>query len=92
MAYRVSHCCFRAHYADGKLVPGPNRQNAEPYPCAGVQGTIITAEDLFFNVATRRKALKSAADEFSRIAEVVTRYAIHNAGVAFSLKKARQNE
>lgn len=44
-------------------------------------------EDLFYNVPTRRKALSSTADEFARIYEVVSRYAIHNAGVAFSLKK-----
>ena len=31
--------------------------------------------------------MSSTADEFARIYEVVSRYAIHNAGVAFSLKK-----
>lgn len=44
-------------------------------------------EDLFFNVSTRRKALKSASDEYSRIVEVVSRYAIHNSGKSFCVKK-----
>ncbi|KAM4687275.1 DNA mismatch repair protein Mlh1 isoform 1-T1 [Discoglossus pictus] len=73
-------CAYRASYADGKL-KGP------PKPCAGNQGTHITAEDLFYNVSTRRKALKSASEEHARIVEVVSRYAIHNSGISFAVKK-----
>ena len=51
------------------------------------QGTQITVEDLFYNVTTRRKVLRSGADEFSRVADVVTKYAVHNAGVALTLKR-----
>ncbi|XP_037533890.1 DNA mismatch repair protein Mlh1 [Nematolebias whitei] len=73
-------CAFRASYSDGKL-KGP------PKPCAGNQGTQILVEDLFYNVSTRRKALKSPGDEYSRIVDVVSRYAIHNSGKSFSVKK-----
>lgn len=73
-------CAYRASYSDGKL-KGP------PKPCAGNQGTQILVEDLFYNVSTRRKALKSPSDEYSRIVEVVGRYAIHNSGKSFSVKK-----
>ncbi|KAL6101343.1 mlh1 [Pungitius sinensis] len=73
-------CAHRASYSDGKL-KGP------PKPCAGNQGTQILVEDLFYNVSTRRKALKSPSDEYSRIVEVVSRYAIHNSGKSFSVKK-----
>ncbi|XP_049592275.1 DNA mismatch repair protein Mlh1 isoform X2 [Syngnathus scovelli] len=73
-------CAYRGTYSDGKL-KGP------PKPCAGNQGTQILAEDLFYNVSTRRKALKSPSDEYSRIVEVVSRYAIHNSGKSFSVKK-----
>lgn len=57
-------CAYRASYCDGKL-------KAPPKPCAGNQGTQITVEDLFYNVSTRRKALKSPSEEYSRIVEVV---------------------
>lgn len=70
-----------------RLTPINPGDSAKPKPCAGNKGTQITVEDLFYNVPTRRKALSSTADEFARVYEVVSRYAIHNAGVAFSLKK-----
>ncbi|XP_067888372.1 DNA mismatch repair protein Mlh1 isoform X3 [Heterodontus francisci] len=73
-------CAFRASYCDGRL-------KASPKPCAGNQGTQITVEDLFYNIATRRKALKNPSDEYSRIVEVMSRYAIHNSGVSFAVKK-----
>ncbi|KAM9187850.1 DNA mismatch repair protein Mlh1 [Dugong dugon] len=73
-------CAFRASYADGKL-------KAPPKPCAGNQGTQITVEDLFYNIATRRKALKNPSEEYGKIVEVVGRYSIHNSGISFSVKK-----
>ena len=42
-------------------------------PCAGNVGTQITVEDLFYNIATRRKALKSPAEEHAKVTEVVSR-------------------
>ncbi|XP_030621620.1 DNA mismatch repair protein Mlh1 [Chanos chanos] len=73
-------CAYRASYSDGKL-------KGIPKPCAGNQGTLICVEDLFYNVSTRRKALKSPSEEYSRIVEVVSRYAIHNSGKSFTVKK-----
>ncbi|XP_074531346.1 DNA mismatch repair protein Mlh1 [Halichoeres trimaculatus] len=73
-------CAYKASYSDGKL-------KGTPKPCAGNQGTQIHVEDLFFNVSTRRKALKSPSEEYSRIVEVVSRYAIHNSGKSFCVKK-----
>ncbi|XP_021094345.1 DNA mismatch repair protein Mlh1 isoform X4 [Heterocephalus glaber] len=60
---------------------------ASPKPCAGNQGTQITVEDLFYNITTRRKALKNPSEEYGKILEVVGRYSIHNSGVSFSVKK-----
>ncbi len=45
------------------------------------------AEELFFNNSTRRKALRSAADEYAFIAEVVRAYAMRNPHCSFVLKK-----
>ncbi|XP_065152161.1 DNA mismatch repair protein Mlh1 [Paramisgurnus dabryanus] len=73
-------CAYRANYCDGKL-------KSSPKPCAGNQGTLVSVEDLFYNVSTRRKALKSPSEEYSRIVEVVSRYAIHNSGKSFAVKK-----
>ena len=51
------------------------------------QGTQIIVEDLFYNVPTRKNALKSASEEHNRITEVVTRFAVHNSSVGFCLRK-----
>lgn len=44
---------------------------------------------MFFNVPTRKRALKSASDEYQRVLDVVTRYAVHYGarGVSFTCKK-----
>ncbi|XP_046641833.1 DNA mismatch repair protein Mlh1-like [Daphnia pulicaria] len=77
-------CAYKSSYHNGKLV-GASK------PCAGTQGTQIVVEDLFYNVPTRRNALKSPSDEHNRIIEVITRFAVHNASVGFSLKKLNDN-
>lgn len=55
------------------------------------QGTQIIVNDLFYNVQTRKNALKSYSEEHNRIVEVVTRFAVHNASVGFTLKKHDNN-
>lgn len=62
-------------------------QSADPKPCAGRQGTQIQVEDLFYNVPQRRRAFRSASEEYAKILDLVGRYAIHCEGVAFSCKK-----
>ncbi|KOX80229.1 DNA mismatch repair protein Mlh1 [Melipona quadrifasciata] len=73
-------CAYKASYVDSKL-------KAPPKSCAGNQGTTILIENLFYNVATRRKALSNPSEEFNKISDVVTKYAIHNSTVGFTLKK-----
>jgi len=81
---RNAACGFKCTYKDGK----PSQQ---PSPLAANQGTTITVEDLFYNVTQRRDALRGAGEEFNKIAEVVSRYAIHNSGVGMSLRKAGES-
>jgi DNA mismatch repair protein MLH1 len=73
-------CALRATYTDGAL-------DGAPRPCAGVPGTCVCVEDLFFNVVTRRKALKSGSEEYGRVLDVVQRYACLRTDVAFSVRK-----
>lgn len=65
---------FRASYVDSKL-------QGNLKPIAGNQGTVITVEDLFYNMTVRRKALRSSAEEYQKIADVVSKYAVHNSHV-----------
>jgi len=55
-------------------------------PCAVPFGTVIEIENLFFNTPARFKFLKNDAAEGSRCLEQVTRFAIAEEGIAFSLK------
>ena len=71
----------RATYRDGKMDGEGGK------PCAGVRGTTISVEDLFYNVVTRRKALKSASEEYSKVLEVLQRYAALRTDVAFTCRK-----
>ncbi len=63
----------RACYSDGKLVSAKPGGLAEIRACAGNIGTVILVEDLFYNVSTRRKALKSPAEEMIKIQDMMTK-------------------
>uniref|UniRef100_A0A182R0Z6 DNA mismatch repair protein S5 domain-containing protein n=1 Tax=Anopheles farauti TaxID=69004 RepID=A0A182R0Z6_9DIPT len=73
-------CAYKACYEDGKLKEAIK-------PIAGNQGTQITVDDLFYNVPMRKQALKTPSDEFQRISDVVSKYAVHNPHACFILKK-----
>jgi hypothetical protein len=51
-----------------------------PERCAAVQGTLITSEDMFYNVPNRLKALSSATQEFHLIYDIVAKYAVYCTG------------
>ncbi|QDS73208.1 hypothetical protein FKW77_003098 [Venturia effusa] len=82
-----SSCAWRAHYSAGKLVAAKPGGNAEPKATAGRQGTQIAVEDLFYDVPTRRRAFRSASEEYAKILDLVGRYAVHCSNIAFSCKK-----
>lgn len=82
-----SSCAWRAHYDGGKLIAAKPGQTPDPKPVAGRPGTQIVVEDLFYNIPTRRRAFRSASDEYNKIIDMVGRYAVHCNHVAFSCKK-----
>ncbi|KAF2754632.1 DNA mismatch repair protein MutL [Pseudovirgaria hyperparasitica] len=84
---KESSCAWKAHYAGGKLAPSKPGQDPAPKSIAGRPGTQITVEDLFYNIPTRRRAFRSASEEFAKILDIVGRYSVHCSGIGFSCKK-----
>ncbi|ODQ67253.1 DNA mismatch repair protein MutL [Nadsonia fulvescens var. elongata DSM 6958] len=94
-----SACAWKASYSNGELLADTKRGNSslsrnsggeivsQPKATAGKNGTQIIVEDLFFNVPSRLRVFKSSSEEYSKILDVVSRYAIHTKNVAFSCKK-----
>ncbi|MEF8835860.1 MAG: DNA mismatch repair endonuclease MutL, partial [Candidatus Thermoplasmatota archaeon] len=65
------------------VLHGGNVEEIEEIGCA--VGTSIEVKDLFYNTPARKKYLKKTNTELSHISEVVTRNAIANPDVEFSL-------
>ncbi len=62
----------------------------KPKAVAGVQGTKITVEDLFYNVPSRKKTITNYTEEYHKIVDVVKKYAINNSGTVFTCKKVNR--
>lgn len=44
-------------------------------------------ENLFYNMAARRKTLQNSVDDYSKIVDLISRFAIHHINVGFSCRK-----
>ncbi|KAI9074670.1 hypothetical protein K1719_043386 [Acacia pycnantha] len=44
-------------------------------------------ENLFYNMAARKKTLQNSADDYSKIVDLISRFAIHHINVGFSCRK-----
>ena len=86
-----SPCAYKGIFLDGKMVAPDGSACAKPTPCAGVRGTTIVVEDLFYNTPLRLKAVKNVADEYQRVVELVARYALHYSGTSLTCKKQGEN-
>lgn len=82
-----SPLAYKAFFCDGVLTGANYRDPGTPRPVAGKDGTLIVVEDLFYNVPTRLRSLKSKSDELARIIDVIGRYAVHTSGVGISCKR-----
>ncbi|XP_021287990.1 DNA mismatch repair protein MLH1 isoform X3 [Herrania umbratica] len=71
---------YRVSYRDGMM-------EHEPKACAAVKGTQIMVENLFYNMIARRKTLQNSADDYTKIVDVLSRFAIHHIDVSFSCRK-----
>ncbi|GMK58343.1 hypothetical protein CspeluHIS016_0503750 [Cutaneotrichosporon spelunceum] len=74
-------CGWKAQYVDGAL-------RGEARPTAANEGTTVSAADMFYNMPLRRRAFRSPSDEYARILDVVSKYAVHNPHAAWVCKKA----
>ncbi|SCU96990.1 LAFA_0G09186g1_1 [Lachancea sp. 'fantastica'] len=77
---RDEACAWKVSYAAGKML-------GTPKPTGGRDGTVILVEDLFYNVHSRLRSLRSSNEEFAKIIDCVGRYAINASHIGFSCKK-----
>lgn len=68
----TSECAYRAHFADGRLVPARPGDQPAPRPCAGTVGTHIIVEDMFYNAPVRSKALRAPSEDYRLILDMST--------------------
>lgn len=91
-----SPLAYKAYYINGNLTT-PNYKSGdaaavEPKPIAGRDGTQIIVEDLFYNIPTRLKSLRTKSEEFAKILDVTGKYAIHCGNVGFSCRKFEKSQ
>jgi DNA mismatch repair protein MutL len=84
----VSHAHIRSRSADspeGMEIDASGETISQARPCAATAGTTVTIRDLFFNTPARRKFMRTVNTEFGHISEQVTRLALPNPQIAFTL-------
>lgn len=73
-------CAWKVSFAEGKMCGNPT-------PIAGKTGTTILVEDLFYNMPSRLRSLRSPNDEYNKILDVIGKYSIHSQNIGMSCKK-----
>jgi DNA mismatch repair protein MLH1 len=78
-----SELAYIADFLNGDMI---EEDQTGPKPIAGQEGTTIQVRDMFYNNLQRKKSI-GLNEEYSKIVEVVTRYAIHYPMTRFSCRK-----
>uniref|UniRef100_A0A914DS48 DNA mismatch repair protein S5 domain-containing protein n=1 Tax=Acrobeloides nanus TaxID=290746 RepID=A0A914DS48_9BILA len=73
-------CAYRAKFYEGKMID-------KPVPSAGLSGTTITVENLFFNCTSRRSSFRYPKEEAQKIADILVKYAIQYPSVSFAFRR-----
>ncbi len=84
----ISHALIRTRRQDetsGYEITSSGETTDTPRPCAAATGTTVIIRDLFFNTPARRKFMRKATTELGHISEQLTRLALPQSQVAFSL-------
>lgn len=50
-------------------------------------GCWFQVENLFYNMTARRKTLQNASDDYTKIVDLLSRFAIHHINISFSCRK-----
>ena len=85
-------CAYKAKYSNGEMLPWDSGTPVQPKLCAGLTGTTVTIEDLFYNISIRKKSFQNTNEEYQRVLDVVSRYSIlyGDKGIFFVCKKHGQ--
>ncbi|VAI71062.1 unnamed protein product [Triticum turgidum subsp. durum] len=75
---------YRVSYRDGVM-------ENDPKPCAAVKGTQVMVENLFYNMVARRKTLQNSNDDYPKIVDFISRFAVHHINVNLSCRKHGAN-
>lgn len=82
-----SVCGYKAEYVEGSL-----KAHSSITPVGANIGTTITVENLFYNMPTRKAALKSETAECNLVQDLIARYSIlYSSKCGFILKKFGDN-
>lgn len=76
-------CGFKIWSENGRILKNS--------PVSMPKGTIITADDIFFNVAARRKFLREDRVEYGKIREIITNFAVYYYNISFFFKSDSKN-
>ena len=75
---------YTTAYRDGEMEAAPR---SIPWPHEHATGTTINVENIFYNTPQRRAAMRSHAEEASRVLQVCMAYASGRPGVGISVRK-----